>query len=234
MRTTTLSATLARSLFGAAAIAVGIVDIVWGAFDPAHQPIQAWGESIPGRHAFAYIVGCLLVAGGGAVLLDRMVRFGAGLLAIIYTIVAIFWLPRFYTAPLVLGIGAPAYLGVLGGVCQELVVICAALLLRASASPASPRTKRLTTGVRWIFGLSAIDFGLAHLTGIANNLMYVPQWMPFGRTFWVIFTGVAFILAGIAIVSKVADVAAARLLALMWFVLQRRHADTRLDSRTAV
>ena len=73
--------------------------------------------------------------------------------------------------------------------------------------------------LRWIFGLSSIDFGLQHLTAITAvaNTVFVPAWMPFGQAFWVVLTGTAFVLAGIAIVSRMYDVVAARLLALMFF-----------------
>src|SRR5262249_39754624 len=71
---------------------------------------------------------------------------------------------------------------------------------------------------RWIFGLCSIVFGLAHLTDITYNVVYVPTWMPLGREFWVISTGICFVLAGLAILSGFLDVLAPRLLALMLFV----------------
>jgi len=43
----------------------------------------------------------------------------------------------------------------------------------------------------------------------------IPKWMPFGATIWAVLTGIAFVLAGVAIVSGVLDVLAARLLGLM-------------------
>jgi uncharacterized membrane protein YphA (DoxX/SURF4 family) len=46
----------------------------------------------------------------------------------------------------------------------------------------------------------------------------VPKWMPLGGGFWAILSGIAFILAGIAILSGILDVLAARLLALMLLV----------------
>ena len=46
----------------------------------------------------------------------------------------------------------------------------------------------------------------------------IPKWMPFGATFWAVLTGIAFVLAGAAIVSGVLDVLAARLLGLMLLV----------------
>jgi hypothetical protein len=42
--------------------------------------------------------------------------------------------------------------------------------------------------------------------------------MPWGGDFWAVLTGIAFVLAGIAIVSEILDVLAARLLALMLLV----------------
>jgi uncharacterized membrane protein len=47
----------------------------------------------------------------------------------------------------------------------------------------------------------------------------VPKWMGFG-SFWAALTGIAFILAGIAICSGIRDVLAARLLALMLLLFE--------------
>jgi uncharacterized membrane protein YphA (DoxX/SURF4 family) len=207
-------------LYGIAAIATGIVDLVWGAFDPAHQPIQAFGDNVPGRQALAYVVGVALVAGGAAVLRPRSARFGAVLLAAVYCLMTIFWLPRLFTAPPILGYSLKTYIGVLGGIGAQLIVVCAALTIYASQVPPDARWDRVMTGVRWIFALSTIDFGLQHLTGVSNpsNVVMVPTWMPFGHAFWIDFTGVAFVLAGIALLFGVLDVLAGRLLALMFFV----------------
>jgi hypothetical protein len=56
------------------------------------------------------------------------------------------------------------------------------------------------------------------LTDLADNLVYVPRWMPLGAEFWVIVTGLCFVLAGVAVLSGILDVLAARLLALMFLV----------------
>lgn len=197
------------------AIAVGAVDLVWGRLDPDHQPIQAWGDNIRGAHLIAYAIGLLLVVGGFAVFRKQTLRFGAVAVGIAYVVFTIFWLPRLYWVPMILGASPSSFIGVLAGIGTELIVVCAAALLYASSRPAS--ADRLTTVVRWVFGLCSIDFGLQHLTNISRNLIYVPHWMPFGRESWVVSTGVAFVLTGIAIVSRKLDVVAARLLALMLF-----------------
>jgi uncharacterized membrane protein YphA (DoxX/SURF4 family) len=46
----------------------------------------------------------------------------------------------------------------------------------------------------------------------------IPKWMPFGADFWTVLTGIAFVLAGLAILSGIRNVLAARLLALMLLV----------------
>ena len=76
-----------------------------------------------------------------------------------------------------------------------------------------------TVGVaRWTFGLGATFFGLAHLTGVRDNAFMVPKWMPLGADFWVVLTGIAFVLAGVAILTRVKDLLASQMLALMFFV----------------
>src|SRR5215469_15878063 len=205
-------------VYGLATVAAGIMDLIWGDFDPSHQPIQAFGDHIPGRTIFAYITAFWMIAGGVAILWRRSARAGAAALAVIYFIFAVFWLPRFYTAPLVLGFRIPVLIGVLGGFGTQLIVSVAGALVCASLSTRDSTWSRTVLIARWVFGLCSIDFGLAHLTDIKDNIVYVPTWMPLGREFWVIATGVCFVLAGLAILSGILDVLAPRLLALMLFV----------------
>jgi len=127
-----------------------------------------------------------------------------------------FWLPRFYTAPHYKGVHIPVYIGVFGGMGSQLIAFAAGVLLWASAAGA-PRRRALLLA-RWVFGLSTIAFGIVHLTYIQMNLEYVPNWMPMGKEFWVIVTGICFILAGLAILTGILDVLAAWLLGLMFLI----------------
>ena len=126
-------------LYGAAAIATGIVDLIWGAFDSAHEPIQTFGDNLPVQRTLAYIVAVLLICGGAALFSRRSARYGAAVLATVYVAFAVFWLPRFHTAPLFLGSTPFIYIGVLGGVCQQLIVVCAAVFVCASLSEPNSR-----------------------------------------------------------------------------------------------
>src|SRR5436309_8780032 len=94
-------------LYAAGSIAAGILDLIWGDFEAAHQPIQALGDHIPGRQILAYIAAIWLLVGGATIVWRRTARVGAWALATIYLIFAVFWLPRFYTAPHLLGFRIP-------------------------------------------------------------------------------------------------------------------------------
>ncbi len=205
-------------VYGLATVAAGILDLVWGEFEAAHQPIQALGDHIPGQTILAYVAAIWLVAGGAAILWQGTARAGAVALALIYLAFAAFWLPRFSTAPRVLGARPGVYLGVLGGACTQLILVAAAVRVSVAATSESEWVGRVARAVRWVFGVSALAFGLAHLTGVRDTAAMVPTWMPLGGDFWAVLTGIAFVLAGIAILSGVLDVLAARLLALMLLI----------------
>ena len=203
-------------LYGLASAACGIMDFIWADFDASHQPIQAFGDHIPGVTILAYITAVWMIAAGLAILWRRSARAGGAALAIIYFVFAIFWLPRLYTAPHYLGFRIPVFIGVAAGVGIELIACAGGALVYASLATRSSSWPRTILFTRWIFALCAINFGVNHLDAVADNLFFVPKSMPLGQAFWVILTGISFVLAGLAILCRIQDVLAARLLALMF------------------
>jgi hypothetical protein len=206
-------------VYAAAAAAAGVINLAWGDFATGWQPIQAFGDHVPGRELYAYITAVWLVAGGATILWRRTARAGAAALSIVYFIFAVFWMPRFYWVVSLLGFRIPFLLGVVGGLAQQLILVAAGAIVYASlATHDSSRLRRAGLITRWTFGLCAVAFGLNHLTSIGPVAVLVPKWMPLGGNFWAVLTGIAFALAGLAIVSRILEVLAARLLALMLFV----------------
>jgi uncharacterized membrane protein len=202
---------LGVTVFGLASVAAGALDLIWGEFEHAHQPIQAWGDHIPGETILAYITAVVLIAGGTAILWRKTEKAGAVALGVLYACFTLFWLPRFVTAPTVLGYHPNVYIGVFGGFCSQLILVAAAAIVYAPSSR--------TVGIaRWIFGVGAITFGLAHLLKPEDNAGLVPTWMPLGGIFWTVLTGICFALAGVAILTRVRDLLGTRLLALMLLV----------------
>ncbi len=70
--------TLGTYVYGVAAIAAGIINLVWGEFESGHQPIQAFGDNVPGREVFAYITAVWLIVAGAAILWRRSARAWRG------------------------------------------------------------------------------------------------------------------------------------------------------------
>ncbi len=206
----------AMYLFGGASAGAGILDLIWGEFEAAHQPIGALGDHVPGQVFLAYLAAALLIGGGGALLVRRTSRAGAIALGIVYLAFALFWLPRFFTATHVLGFRFPVIIGLVGGVFMQLILVAAAAIVYfARSKPGSRSIETVTLLGRWTFGLGAISFGLVHLTGVAASARMIPGWMPLTPAFWVVLTGIAFILSGVAILAQVRDVLAARMLTAM-------------------
>src|SRR3984957_9596996 len=173
-------------VYGIASATAGVMDFIWGDFDTSHQPIQAFGDHIPGREILAYMTAVVMIAGGLAILWRHSARAGAAALAVIYFIFAVFWLPRLYTAPHFLGLRVPVYIGVLAGVRMELIAFAAGALIYASLATQASSWPRAILITRWIFGLCSIDFGLNHLMDVKDNFVYVPTWMPLGAEFWIV------------------------------------------------
>ena len=112
----------AVSLYAVGSIATGTVDLIWRDFEAAHEPIEAFGDQIPFKHLLACIIGACLALCGTAILLRVRIRMGAVGLACIYSLFGIFWLPRLYTAPHVLGFSISLIVGLLVGVGQQLIL----------------------------------------------------------------------------------------------------------------
>jgi hypothetical protein len=206
------------TIFGVASVAAGVLDLIWGEFEPAHQPIQAWGDHIPGVTIFAYIAAIWLIVGGAAILCRGSLRFGAAALTILYGIFVIFPLPRLFTAPHFLGYRTAVYIGVVANICEQVILFVAAAVVWCSLAAKSPMSQRAASAARWTFGFCSLAFGLGHLTNIETVIPNVPKWLPLGGAFWAAFTGIAFVLAGLAIISGVLDILAAWLLGAMLLV----------------
>jgi uncharacterized membrane protein YphA (DoxX/SURF4 family) len=209
------------SLLGLATIAAGILDLVWGDFDPGHQPIQALGVSVPGRVLFAYLTGIWMLVAGAALLWRRTTRMGIWATAFIYCIFSLFSVPRFYTMPHRYGFHLTLISGVIAEMFQQLIVVAGCLVLYLSIAP--PESRWAAKGpliARLVFGLSAVSFGLAHLTNPNGPAHMIPLWMPFSARFWILISGVGFMLSGLAILSGIVNRLASWMLAAMLLAIE--------------
>lgn len=201
-------ANLGSHVYGLGASALGLVGLVWGDFATVWQPIQALPFTVPHRVALAYIVAACLLSAGVAIQWRRSAPAGLLILIILYFIFALLWLPRV--------IGYPQLFGTWGGFLEEMSLVAAAVVLYASlASRYSVWASRAAQIGRLFFGICVLSFGLGHFFALAETAGMVPKWIPPSQHFWAVVTGVAHLLAGIAILSGVLDVLASRLLTAM-------------------
>lgn len=209
---------IGSTVFGIASVASGILDLIWGELEPAHQPLQAWGDHLPGMTIVAYVAAVWLIVGGTALLWRRSLRVGAVALTILYGIFVLFPLPRLITAPHFLGYRVSVYIGVVANVCEQIILFTAAAALWNSLTRQTSSSGKGSMAARWTFGFCSVFFGLGHLTAVETVVPLVPKWLPLGGSFWAVLTGIAFVLAGLAIISGVLDILAARLLGIMLLV----------------
>jgi uncharacterized membrane protein YphA (DoxX/SURF4 family) len=192
-------------VYGLGAIMLGAVGFVSGDFADVWQPVPG---STPGRKALAYIVAICLLAAGAAIQLKRLARVGLIVLGILYFIFAVLWLPRV--------VSYPQIFGTWGGVFEQLSLVAAALVVYASVENRDGATVSTTEQIgRDVYGVCVIAFALNHFFAIPETARMVPKWIPPGQHFWAVATGVAHLLAAIAILSGVLAVLASRLLTLM-------------------
>jgi hypothetical protein len=192
---------LGSCVFGGAAIALGIIGFVSRDFATDWQHV---GPHVSHRHTLALFAAACEVAGGVAVIWRRTARYGAALLAVLYTIFVLLWVQQVVKAPLIYDSW--------GNVFEELSLVLAALVIFASASPRDSLWARSESPISRAYGLCAISFALVHLIYLHGAASWVPKWIPPGQVFWAIATAVCFLLAAAAILSGVLAELAARLL----------------------
>lgn len=191
--------------YGVAAMALGIVAMIWRDFATVWHPVPA---GIPYRTGLVFLVAILFLAAGVAAQSGRLARPALVLLAVLYALAACLWLPRV--------VGYPGMIGTWLGFAEQLALSVAAVAVLAVAAPRDATWARRGAQVgRALFGLCFVVFGLAHFLALKETAGMVPAWLPPGQRFWALVTGAAHALAGIAIIANVRARLAAQLLTVM-------------------
>lgn len=197
-------------IYGLAAILLGLVGLVWGDFAAVWQPVP---EDWPARTALAYAAAGLFVAGGIMLQVRRTAAAGAWLLALLFVPFALLWAKRVIGFPSMLA----TWLGFFEQFAMSLGGLAAWLSLRPAEAQAGVRSiGRATLAVRLLFGLGLLVFGASHFVYVTETAALVPAWLPFGASFWAYATGACHALAGLALLSGLQALLAARLLVAMF------------------
>jgi uncharacterized membrane protein YphA (DoxX/SURF4 family) len=196
-------------IFGLAAVALGLLGLVWGDFAAVWQPVP---KDLPGRTALAYAVAIAFLMAGLAMQWQRSTALGALALTALYSLgVILLHVPRV--------IAHPSVFVTWSGVAEQLALVAGGLVAYAyCAQLEAANLTRLSQIGRLIFGVCLIVFGLAHLVYLAPTAEFVPKWLPPGQTFWAYATAAGHFAAGIAILSGILARTAAMLLTAMFVV----------------
>jgi uncharacterized membrane protein YphA (DoxX/SURF4 family) len=196
-------------IFGVAAVALGLLGLVWGDFAAVWQPVP---KDLPRRTALAYAVAVAFLIAGLAMQWRRSAVLGALALTALYTLgVILLHVPRV--------IAHPSVFVNWSGVAEQLALVAGGLVAYACCAQLEvARAERLSRIGRLMFGVCLIVFGLAHLVYLGPTAELVPKWLPPGQTFWAYATAAGHFAAGIAILCGVLARTAAILLTGMFVV----------------
>jgi uncharacterized membrane protein YphA (DoxX/SURF4 family) len=193
-------------VYGAAAVAFGVITLVWHDFN-SWQQIQALGN-VPHREILVYLAAAIEISGGIAIQWRRTARAGTVTLGTIYLIFALLWVPHIVAA-------AQVYDG-WGNFFEQFSLVSGALIVYGSVSQNDPARAAWVARIGYIcFGICVISFTLEQLFYLSGTAEFVPKWIPPGRMFWAITTTLAMALAAIALLSGRSALLASRLLTAM-------------------
>ena len=197
---------LGRHVFGIAAIAFGVITLVWHDFN-GWQQIRPLGN-IAHREILLFFAVVIELFGGVAIQWPRTARAGALALGALYLAFALLWVPHILATPLLYDRW--------GNFFEQFSLVSGALIVYATAARSdSESSAKLARVGYFCFGICVISFTLEQLFYLSATASFVPKWIPPGQMFWAILTTVAFALAAIALLSGRFALLASRLLTIM-------------------
>jgi len=202
MTAATPSSNLGRYVFGAAALAFGLVTL---AFPDYYDWLELRWSAQDGR-VFAYAASAAQIFGGAAICFRRTAKTGAAVLGGVYLLIALLSVPRI--------VATPRMFYPWGDFFNQFALVTGAALVYARLSPAlAPKT--LDRIGRILFGVCAVSFALYQAFYLDVTAGLVPKWIPPTQMFWAVTTTVFLALAPVGLLLNRQALLASRLLTLL-------------------
>jgi hypothetical protein len=195
---------LGRHVFGVAALAFGLVTLVWPDIDDWLQLGHIWNAQ-DGR-VLVYAAAVAQIFAGVAIQFRQTAKIGAAVLGAVYLVFALTCVPRIIATPRVYDRWGNFFE-------QFSVATGAAIVYARSSSGRAPET--IGRIGRILFGICAASFTLEQAVYLNNTATLVPKWLPPSQTFWAVATTGLFALAVVALLMNRLALLATRLLTIM-------------------
>ena len=199
-----LNSNLGRHIFGAAALAFGVITLA--------------GHEYNGWHLPGYIVypaAAAEIFGGAAIQFRRTAKTGAFILAAVYLAFALRCVAQIFAQPRIYNSWGNFFeqFSLLSGA----AIVYAGLSLSLSSS--LPWSRETLTRIGCILmGICAASFTLEQAFYLAPTASLVPKWLPPTQMFWAVATTVLFALAAVALLANRMALLATRLLTMMLMI----------------
>jgi hypothetical protein len=194
-----------RIVFGASAVLLGVIALLWYDSDTWQTLRQIW--SLP----FGTMIGgglmIVQIAGGLGIQDPKTARLASIALGIVYLLFCLACIPGIVAAPTI-------YVHY-GNFFEQFSLLCGALALYAATEANAVRAVAFGRVARLGIGVCAISFTVSQILYLPETADLVPKWIPPNQTFWAILTTIAFALAAISILINSRARLAIRLMTLM-------------------
>lgn len=187
-------------ILGVSTIAFGILSWLQQDFLMYWQPAP---EDLPFRRELALAIAAALILSGGGLLVTATARVSALILAGFYMLFAIWWLPRVFLFPHMMGTWL--------GCCEQGALALGAMCVWAQGAGARFHRLPWPQILSAVFGVFSIVFGLSHWISLKETIVMTPEWIPGDRGFWAISTDVVHVGVGAALIFQWRSVLASRI-----------------------
>ena len=186
---------LGRHVFGAAALAFGLITMAWHDHNNDHH-----------LRYIVYAAAAALIFGGAAIQFRRTAKAGAAILCVANLVFVLQCLPGI--------VAAPQIYNSWGNFFEQFCLLSGAAIVYARLSSKCPPETLNRIG-RILLGICSASFGLEQAFYLNATAHLVPQWVPPTQMFWAVATTVFFTLAAVALLANRMALLASRLLTIM-------------------
>lgn len=205
---------LGRLFFALGMAGFGVQYLLYGQFQGGLPPVPPW---TPGAPPLAYLTGAVLIAAAVSIAINWKARWSAIVLGVLFLFCVIVLHGPHFSAILHDGTDRTRAFEPLALSGAAFVLAGILPIERSGTQATRTHTNRLVVAGGLLFAFSMVVFGMQHFMYAAFIATLIPSWIP-KHLFWVYFTGVGFIAAGVSMAVRKYAWLGASLLGLMFFL----------------